>query len=444
MSISAQKITKNIGWLVFDKFFILFLQFIIGIKIANYYGAELYGKYNYAISLVAFSEIFFELINARVIKKFYTEENYNNIVFNISFFRNTIAFVLFFVPIILKFFFEIDNLLFYMLLLICFDNILNSTTFGIENFFEYKLESKRIVISNNVVKVISYSLQFICMIFHMGILIVPIIRCFGSIIRVCILKYQYKSNYLKNQKKEKNKMNKTLILNIITQGKMLWISYVAFLLYTQVDKLMIKYYFGEKEIGIYSIGVNLSAILAIFISPIQNSIYPKMLELYKENYKKYYNFYLKSNTIVVYLYLILILISIFIVNFLFKYIYSFEYYPAITIYNILTISVFTRAIAIFQMGHMVIKNITQKSFYKTLIGLVMNIGLNTILIPKYGINGAAIATVITHFTTAICIDFFIPEYREHFFIQIYSFNLNNIPFKKLINKIVKNKKREQL
>lgn len=58
MGISLRKVIQNIGWLMFDKFFILFLQFIVGVKVANYYGAELYGKYAYAISLVAFSEIF--------------------------------------------------------------------------------------------------------------------------------------------------------------------------------------------------------------------------------------------------------------------------------------------------------------------------------------------------------------------------------------------------
>lgn len=423
MSISLKKMTQNIIWLMFDKFFILFLQFVVGVKIANYYGADLYGKYSYAISLVAFSEIFFELLNPRVIKKFYTEDNYNNIVYNTSLFRNTMAFLLFFVPIILKLFFTIDNLLFYMLLLICFDNILNSTTFGIENFFEYKLESKRIVISNNIVKTISYILQYICMILHMGILIVPIVRCFGSIIRVFILKYQYKVNYLINSKDLKKEFDKNLIFKIIEESKFLWISFVAFLVYTQIDKIMINYYLGEKEVGIYTVGVQLSSILAILIAPIQNSIFPKMIELYKINYNKYYDFYLSSNTIVTQLYLFLIIISIIVIKYLFKYVYSEEYIPAIMIYSILTISVLVKANAIFQMNHMVIKDIVKKSFYKTLTGLFMNATLNYILIPKYGIDGAAIATSVTHFFTALCMDFFIKEYQEQAFIQLKSFNI---------------------
>lgn len=422
MSISLKKMTQNIIWLIFDKFFILFLQFVVGVKIANYYGANLYGKYSYAISLVAFSEIFFELINPRVIKKFYTEDNYNNIVYNISFFRNIVAFLLFFVPIILKLFFTIDNLLFYMLLLICFDNILNSTTFGIENFFEYKLESKRIVISNNIVKTISYVLQYICMILNMEILIIPITRCFGSIIRVFILKHQYKVNYLKNSKELKKKFDKNLILKIIDESKFLWMTFVSFLIYTQLDKIMINYYLGEKEVGIYTIGVQLTSILAILIGPIQNSVFPKMLELYRKDYKKYYDFYLLSNTVITQLYLFLTLLSIIVIKYLFKYVYSEEYLPSIGIYNILAFSILIKAVGALQTSHVTIKNIVKKSFYKTLVGLILNIILNNILISKYGINGAALATLLTQFFVLIFLDFFIKEYREHAFIQLKSFN----------------------
>ena len=68
------KIIKNIGWLIFDRIFILVLQFFIGVKIANYYGSSSYGIYSFAVSIVAFSAIFFEILNSRVIKKYYDEE----------------------------------------------------------------------------------------------------------------------------------------------------------------------------------------------------------------------------------------------------------------------------------------------------------------------------------------------------------------------------------
>lgn len=416
------KITKNIVWLMFDQVFILILQFAVGIKIANYYGAELYGKYNYAVSLVAFSAIFFELLNSRVIKKHYTDDNFNKIVFNVNFFRNTMAGIIFFIPILLKLTVGMDNLLFYMLLLICVDNVLTTATYGIENFFEFKLESRRVVISNNIVKIISYTLQYVGMLFGMGIIAVPAIRCIGSLIRMGILKFQYQRTYLSKLESLEKRVDKGLLLNIIDEGKFLWVTYISFLVYTQVDRLMIKQYLGVAEVGIYTIGVQLSTILAILLGPVQNSLFPKMMELYKRDYKEYYNFYLFSNTLITQFYLVVTVISIFVVKLLFGYVYAQEYTPAIGVYSILALSIFIKANGSLQTGHMTLKNITKKSFYKTLISLVINIVLNAILIPRYGIDGAAIATLITQFTALFLIDFFIEEYREQAWIQLKSFN----------------------
>lgn len=383
----------------------------------------MFGQYSYAISLVAFSNIFFELINSRVLKKYYTKENFNILVFNTNFFKNSIAIILFFIPIIYKFFYKIDNTLFYLLILLCLDNILMTATSGIENFFEYKLEAKRIVISNNIVKIISYFLQYICMILNKGIIFIAIVRCIGSLIRVIILKYQYNSSYLGKLENKSVKLDIELIVKIIDESKYLWFSFVSFLIYTQTDRLMINHYLGVEEVGVYTIGMQLSNILAILIGPIQNSLFPKFLELYRNDYQKYYNFYKLTNTIITQFYLIITLISIIVVKYTFKYVYSSQYDGAILIYSILAFSVFIKANGSLQTSHMTIKNITQKSFYKTLVSLILNIILNILLIPKYGINGAAIATLITQFIALFLIDFFIKEYQEQAIIQLKSLNL---------------------
>ncbi|MGO5428178.1 oligosaccharide flippase family protein [Fusobacterium mortiferum] len=431
-----KKLLFNILWLVFDKIFILLLQFFVGVKIANYYGATLFGQYSYAISLVAFSNIFFELINSRVLKKYYTKEYFNILVFNTNFFKNSIAIILFFIPIIYKFFYKIDNTLFYLLILLCLDNILMTATSGIENFFEYKLEAKRIVISNNIVKIISYFLQYICMILNKGIIFIAIVRCIGSLIRVIILKYQYNSSYLGKLENKSVKLDIKLIVKIIDESKYLWFSFVSFLIYTQTDRLMINHYLGVEEVGVYTIGMQLSNILAILIGPIQNSLFPKFLELYRNDYQKYYNFYKLTNTIITQFYLIITLISIIVVKYTFKYVYSSQYDGAILIYSILAFSVFIKANGSLQTSHMTIKNITKKSFYKTLVSLILNIILNILLIPKYGINGAAIATLITQFIALFLIDFFIKEYQEQAIIQLKSLNLIYLikEIKKLTNK----------
>ncbi|MGL5122743.1 MAG: flippase [Fusobacteriaceae bacterium] len=420
--IFENKITKNIGWLVVDKFIILFLQFFVGVKIANYYGGEIYGQYSYAMAIVGFSPIVLEIINARVIKEFY-DENFNRTVSSVTIFRNILAFGLFLGIFFSYSFFKGNINLYLILLLLCFDNLLLTTTMGIENYFEYKLLSKNIVISNNIVKIISYLIQYVGLIMGYSILMIPLIRVFGSFLRMIILKRFYYNIF---KEKVKFTLDKKLIKTLIKNSYYLWISYVALIIYTQIDKIMIGKLLGLSEVGRYAIALQLSGVLAILIAPFQNSIYPKMIELYKRDDNSYEALYLKLNTMFTQIYLVLSITSIAVVKYMFPYIYKVEYSPAVLCYGILTISIFFKANGALQTGHMTLKKITKKSFYKTFFGLIMNILLNLTLIPKYGINGAAIATSITQIFTIFIIDFFIKEYREQFYIQLKSFNPFNM------------------
>ena len=419
------KILKNIFWIFFDKLFLAILQFFIGTKIANYYGSESFGVYNLAITIVSFSTLFFELISERVIKKFFLYHKFNLIVYNINFFRNTISVILFLLTVFFGKIYITNQLFYYTLILLCFDNILLTTTSGIEIYFNYKLNSKNIVILNNIIKLISYTGQYIGILLNYSIIMVPITRCLGSIIRIFVLKKMYKTNYLKD-KKSKLKINIVLLVKMYKESIYLWLGFLGSLVYTQMDKLMLGGMLGNKAVGVYSVAVTLSQFLAIIIFPIQVSIYPKMLELYKKNKKEYYIFYQKCNILITQFYLITSILSIFVVKALFLKIYSFEYVDAISIYSVLTVSVFFKANGALQTGHVTIRNIAKKTVYKTFSGLIINMILNYYFIKKFGIIGAALATAITNFITLFLLDFFIKEYYRQAIIQLKSLNIFNL------------------
>jgi len=46
--------------------------------------------------------------------------------------------------------------------------------------------------------------------------------------------------------------------------------------------------------------------------------------------------------------------------------------------------------------YLISENLTKLSFYRTLIGMIINVLLNIFLIPRYGINGAAFATLVSY------------------------------------------------
>ena len=71
---------------------------------------------------------------------------------------------------------------------------------------------------------------------------------------------------------------------------------------------------------------------------------------------------------------------------------------------------------------MVANNLNKLLLSRSLIGFTSNIILNFILIPKYGANGAAIATVISLFLSLFLFNYFNIKTRRLFYLQIKSIN----------------------
>lgn len=417
------KMFKNIIWLIFDKIFILILQFLVGVKIANYYGSLIYGKYSYAVSIIIFSSIITEVINTRIIKTYFYKYNFNIIVSVVSSFKEMVSTVILIIIIILKIFIPIDNEIYLLLILLSIDNILVASTIGMENYFEYKVDSKYIVISNNIVKLISYTIQYIGIILNLNIIFIPFARCVGSFIRKFILKYQYKKKY---GCKEKILFSKKIIFKLVKDSNFLWLSFISYILSTNIDKIMLGKLIGIEEVGIYSIGVQLANILMIFISPFQNTIFSEMLYLYKIDKKKYFKKYIFYTKVLTCIYLFIIPVSFIVLKYFFRYVFSNEYIEAINIYIILCFGVLIKANVFLRSSHLTLTNTTKLILKSEILATISNIILNYLLIKKYGMYGAAIATLITQIISLWLIDCFYTNGRRLLIIHLNGFWIFNI------------------
>lgn len=67
------------------------------------------------------------------------------------------------------------------------------------------------------------------------------------------------------------------------------------------------------------------------------------------------------------------------------------------------------------------ENMTIKSFYRTILGAVLNIVLNYFFIPSYGINGAAVATLLSQFSSNYLYDLFDKDLHPQLVMKTKSF-----------------------
>ncbi|HYN53152.1 MAG TPA: polysaccharide biosynthesis C-terminal domain-containing protein, partial [Methylotenera sp.] len=82
------------------------------------------------------------------------------------------------------------------------------------------------------------------------------------------------------------------------------------------------------------------------------------------------------------------------------------------------------------------ENYTRKVFYRTALGAVSNVLLNIIIIPLYGIYGAALATLTSQFIANVAYDFFDNDVQEILAIKMKSF-FPIVYFKRAVNEVFK-------
>ena len=183
----------NLFWQILDKVILLVLQFFVGVKIANYFGKEVYGVYSYALSLVIFSEIIYELFNKRIIILYFLKRKNIKILKIASYFKTILSVVFLITIIISKHFFEDINL-YLILILLSFSIVFKNMTFFYEVYYEATLNSKPFVLIVNIIKIISYISQYIIIIFYKNIIFIPLIMIIENIIKVIFLKIFYNHN----------------------------------------------------------------------------------------------------------------------------------------------------------------------------------------------------------------------------------------------------------
>lgn len=413
-----KKFLDNIFWLILDKFFVLLLQFFIGIKIINYYGGEEYGYYSYAVSIFALFPVVTDLLNTRIIKiKLSFNEKY---ILNIKNFFKYIS--LLSILIILCFKTIVNEKLFYLLFLLSINNFFLVNVLGIEIFYEYKLKSKKIVYSNMIAKVIILLLQYIFVYYAKDIYYIAVSQCVGNLLRYIFLLHCFKKDF---NIFLINRNNNKIIKEIILESKFFWLANTANLFFIQADRIMLGKMIGMKEVAIYTVALQLISILEIPLIPISNTVFPYLIENFKKNYDMYKRKIIELNSYVTYFYIIISLVSIYVVNKLFLYFFNREYIEAIYIYQILVIGTIIKANIILRSSHLALIKKGNILLGINICGMISSVILNFLFIPYYGMRGAAIATVISRVIIVTSCVYSI-EGREWLLIQLKSFNIKNL------------------
>jgi O-antigen/teichoic acid export membrane protein len=188
----------------------------------------------------------------------------------------------------------------------------------------------------------------------------------------------------------------------------------------KIDQFMIKAMLDSTQLGIYSSAVRIAEAWYFIPTSICTSLMPYYSKLYYEDKDKFFVYYEKFYCLLSSLaWLIAVMVSLFskqIINIL----YGQEYMAAA---NVLSLYVWAGIFVCMGCARSIYMSIKEYSVYSCIVSALSSITnciLNVILIPRIGIVGATIATIVSYFMQAFACTFFFGKLKPIYKIQLKS------------------------
>jgi PST family polysaccharide transporter len=204
------------------------------------------------------------------------------------------------------------------------------------------------------------------------------------------------------------------------------LSSVAVWLYMRVDQLMIAWMLDETSVGVYSVAVRLAEVWYFVPSALVSSLFPTLLRM-RESDPVLYRARVQAlfTSLVLLGYAAAIPISLLarpVVLLLYGEAYAAAW-PSLVV--LAWAGVFV-GLGVAREAWLVAEGLTKFSFATTVCGAVTNILLNAALIPRLGVVGAAIATVVSQAVAVMLATVVYPRTRVIFGMQVRALTLRGM------------------
>lgn len=202
----------------------------------------------------------------------------------------------------------------------------------------------------------------------------------------------------------------------------LLLSGMAIMVYMKIDQIMLGQMLGDDAVGIYSAAVRISEVWYFIPMMIVASVFPAILEAKKRDEAQYLQRLQRLYDLMVWLSVAIALPMTFVSTPIVVALFGSAYAESGTVLAIhIWASVFV-FLGVASSQWFVAENRQILSFQRTVLGAVINMVLNYLLIPKFGVLGAAYATVLAQASVCLFYDLLQEETRPMFAMKLKSFN----------------------
>lgn len=430
---TVSKFAKNASWLIFGKLYRVVLVTFTTIYLSRYLGPEDFGLLNYSLSLaILFSFVIGLGLETIIVNEVHNNERHSGNILGSAITLRLFGWLAYLTIIsITCYLLRPGDGEFYSLMIVLSIGYFFKIFEVFRFFFESKAMGRLISLAEITAISISCFMKFYFIYLQLSVeyfFIIAVLDIVLLSILLTSLYFRYRGSSSKNTRDyilnpAKDKMKKLFSLSwplIFASG--------LYLIYSKIDQVMLGELAGMHEVGVYAAAVKLSEGGGFIFTTLAVALFPLMIKSKQLGSAIFEHQTKKLLSLLMVLSVSLAIIVSLSATFISELIFGSQYQG---VDEVLTLHVWGAvfiAINAISSKFLVIEGLQKHSVYKNVIGIIVNVGLNLVLIPRYGVNGAAFATVASHFFSTYLYFGLRKETRYLFYMQSHAIFFAWIPY----------------
>lgn len=409
-----QKYLGNTLWMFLTYGLRLFTGFFVGLWLARYLGPSSYGIYNYIISLTTiFITIGMFGTPEILVKKILDSNGAPKVALSSGFnLRLILSLFLFFALVAYSYFEESSEVQNYII--ISAFAIFFQPFEVVDSFFRAKVLAKKSSIGRMVQLVLSAILKILLIVYKAPLVWFYLVFVLDGLFYSALILISYLKE---NPGFFSFKFDFTLMKEIARESLPLMIIAVTSLMLNRFDLVIIGNLLTKADVGFYSAASKTVEIGGLFATLISLSLFPAILHAKKSDKELYLKRMAMLNRLLVAGGGVLTLIVFIFAGPIIKVLFGEQYSSSGNILKMLSFNLLFVSFYQVSFRWYLSENLQKLMMIKTLIAVGVNITLNFILIPMYGIMGSAIASIVSGFIFYFLFEAFFERTRECFRIN---------------------------
>jgi len=403
----------NTSWLFAEQLLRMVAGLLVGIWVARYLGPEQFGIFSYAIAFTSLFNSIAKLgLDGIVVRDLVKEAENRDIYLGTAFWLKLLGALLMLGIVAIAMQLTSSDPLTNLYILIIASGAIFQSFEVVDFYFQSKVLSKFVSICKMAQLFISSLLKLYFIYTGAELIYFVLVTLLDQVTLALSLYIAYRFQELGSFY---GHFNKAIAKQLLKDSWPLIFSGLVIMIYMRIDQLMIKEMLGERDVGLFSAAVRLSEVWYFIPVIISTSLFPSIVNAKKISDKLYDTRLRRLYTFMIWLAIMIALPMTFLSNWLVTLLYGEAYREA---GQILMIHIWAGVFVFMGVASskwFISEGLQRHLTINTVAGAIMNILLNIFLIPKYGIYGAAIATVMSQALASYFMNILFKLTRLNFF-----------------------------